>query len=148
LSPPIQIEFSVKKENTKKTVWDPDDPQCIGDALCLSETIVRIVDGDTLYLKGGYEVRLSLTNTPERYELGFHNANQFTAKICPVTMTAVFDQDDGQPYDVYGRLIGKITCNGNVLNSELLYAGHANILKQYCSTSEFSDESWAKEFGC
>ena len=148
LSPPIQIEFSVKKENTKKTVWDPDDPQCIGDALCLSETIVRIVDGDTLYLKGGYEVRLSLTNTPERYELGFHNASQFTAKICPVTMTAVFDQDDGQPYDVYGRLVGKITCNGNVLNSELLYAGHANILKQYCSTSEFSDESWAKEFGC
>jgi micrococcal nuclease len=63
-------------------------------------------------------------------------------------MTAVFDQDDLQPYDVYGRLVGKITCNDKVLNSELLYAGHANILKQYCTTSEFSEESWAKEFGC
>jgi endonuclease YncB( thermonuclease family) len=148
LSPPIQIEFSVTKENTKKTTSEPDKPQCIGDELCISETIVRIVDGDTLYLQGGYEVRLSLTNTPERHQIGFHDASQFTAKICPVTMTAVFDQDDLQPYDVYGRLVGKITCNDKVLNSELLYAGHANILKQYCTTSEFSEESWAKEFGC
>lgn len=148
LSPPIQIEFSVDKENIKKTALNPDKPQCMGDRLCLSEMIVKIVDGDTLYLQGGYEVRLSLTNTPERHEIGFYDASQFTAKMCPVTMTAVFDQDDEQPYDVYGRLLGKITCNNKVLNSELLYAGHANILKQYCSTSEFSDESWAKEFGC
>ena len=147
LSPPIQIEFSVNKENTEKII-NPNAPQCIGDELCISETVVRIVDGDTLYLKGGYEVRLSLTDTPERHEMGFHDASQFTAKTCPVTVTAVFDQDDEQPYDVYGRLIGKITCNGKVLNSELLYSGHANILKQYCSTSEFSNESWAKEFGC
>jgi len=35
-----------------------------------------------------------------------------------------------------------------LLNSELLYAGHANILARYCSTSEFAGEAWAKEFGC
>ena len=148
LSPPIQIEFSVDKENTEKIMLNHNALSCIGDKLCFSKTIVRIVDGDTLYLQGGYEVRLSLTNTPERHEIGFHDASQFTAKMCPVTMTAVFDQDDEQPYDVYGRLVGKITCNDKVLNSELLYAGHANILEQYCSTSEFSDEAWAKEFGC
>ena len=148
LSPPIQIEFSVVKENSEKVTSDTVLSKCMGDELCLSETIMRIVDGDTLYLKGGYEVRLSLTNTPERYERGFYDASQFTAKMCPVAMTAVFDQDDEQPYDMYGRLLGKITCDDKVLNSELLYAGHANILKQYCSTSEFSDESWAQEFGC
>ncbi len=148
LSPPIQMEFSVGKENPEKTMFDSNNISCMGNELCISETIVRIVDGDTLYLQGGYEVRLSLTNTPERYERGFYEASQFTAKICPVMMTAVFDQDDKQPYDVYNRLVGKITCNDKVLNSELLYTGHANILKQYCATSEFSDESWAKEFGC
>lgn len=136
----IQVEKIQEKSN--------DANQCIGNNLCLEETIVRIVDGDTLYLKGGYEIRLSLTNTPERHELGFYEASQFTANMCPVTMTAIFDQDDKQPYDAYGRLVGKITCDNKVLNSELLYAGHADILKQYCATSEFSDEAWAKEFGC
>jgi micrococcal nuclease len=26
--------------------------------------------------------------------------------------------------------------------------GYANILTEYCSTSEFSDEIWAQDFGC
>ena len=147
LSPPISMEFLVDKESTRKITSSSDD-SCIGDELCISETVIRIVDGDTLYLQGGYKVRLSLVNTPEKHEIGFHDATKFTSEICPVTGTAIFDQDDKQPRDVYDRMIGKITCNGKVLNSELLYAGHASILKQYCSTSEFSEESWAKEFGC
>ena len=42
----------------------------------------------------------------------------------------------------------KMICDGKNLNSELLENDHAWILTQYCSTSEFSDEDWAKEFGC
>ena len=56
-------------------------------------------------------------------------------------------QDDLQPYDKYDRLLDKVTCLGEVLNSEL-YNNHANILTRYCKTSEFYSESWAKEFGC
>ncbi|AFS82908.1 thermonuclease family protein [Candidatus Nitrosopumilus sediminis] len=148
LSPPIQIEFSVDRENLKKTNSDHSSISCGGEKLCLTEKVVQIIDGDTLYLQGGYEVRLSLTNTPERYEKGFYEASQFTANLCPIASTVTVDQDDKQPYDVYGRLLGKVTCIDRVLNSELLYEGHANILKQYCTTSEFSNESWAKEFGC
>ena len=58
------------------------------------------------------------------------------------------DQDDLQPYDVYDRLLGKVYCGDKVLNSELLYSSHANILTQYCDTSEFSGESWAQNYGC
>ena len=122
--------------------------QCHGNELCLTEKIVKILDGDTIYLDGGYEIRLSLTNTPERHELGFYEASQFTADMCPVGTRVMVDQDDKQAYDVYGRILGKVVCGNKVLNSELLYANHANILTRYCSTSEFSDEKWAQEFGC
>jgi len=58
------------------------------------------------------------------------------------------DQDDLQKVDQYGRVLAKVFCGDKVLNSELLYNGHANILTQYCSTSEFSGEAWAKRYGC
>jgi endonuclease YncB( thermonuclease family) len=122
--------------------------KCTGDELCLTGTITRIVDGDTIYLDGIHEIRLSLTNTPERHEMGFYDASQFTAEMCPVGSQATVDQDDKQPYDVYDRMLGKVTCGKKVLNSELLYENHANILIRYCPTSEFSDETWAQEFGC
>ena len=36
---------------------------CIGDKICDTELVTKIVDGDTLYTKS-YKIRLSLTNTP------------------------------------------------------------------------------------
>ncbi|MGY5149667.1 MAG: thermonuclease family protein [Candidatus Nitrosopumilus sp. bin_68KS] len=147
LSPPIQIDFTVSDEQIIPPYPDAETV-CSGNKLCLTEKILRIVDGDTIYLSGGYEVRLSLTNTPERHQIGFHDASTFTADMCPVTSTVTVDQDDKQPYDAYDRLLGKVTCHDKILNAELLYAGHAEILTQYCPTSEFSDESWAREFGC
>ncbi len=138
------------QEPTTSTMQDSDieNTRCKGDAICLTEKVTRIIDGDTIYLEGGYKIRLSLTNTPERHEIGFYDASQFTAELCPVGTTVMVDQDDLQPYDVYDRMLGKVVCDGIVLNSELLYAGHANILTRYCNTSEFADEAWAQEFGC
>ena len=120
---------------------------CSGDALCVTAKVEKIVDGDTIYVKG-YKVRLSLTNTPEKDESGFSEATEFTKRLCPVGSVVTIDQDDKQPYDVYNRLLGKVYCNGKILNSELLLNGHANILTPYCSTSEFAEEKWAKKFGC
>ncbi len=120
---------------------------CSGSALCVISKVDRIVDGDTIYIEG-YKVRLSLTNTPEKNEPGFSEATEFTKRLCPVGSVVTVDQDDKQPYDVYNRLLGKVYCDGKMLNSELLLNGHANILTQYCSTSEFSSEPWAQNFGC
>ena len=120
---------------------------CLETDNCITEKITKIVDGDTLY-STNYKIRLSLTNTPEKDESGFSEATSFTASLCPVGSTITVNQDDLQPYDKYGRLLGEVFCGDKLLNSELLYNGQANILKQYCSTSEFSGENWAKEFGC
>ena len=120
---------------------------CLGNGLCISARIEKIVDGDTIYVEG-YKVRLSLTNTPEKNEDGFSKATEFTKRLCPVGSVITIDQDDKQQYDKYGRILGKVYCGDKSLNSELLYNGHANILTQYCSSSEFSNELWAQKYGC
>lgn len=120
---------------------------CKGDKLCIVGEIKSVIDGDTIYLDK-YKIRLSLTNTPERGEHGFNEATEFTKQLCPVGSTILIDQDDLQPVDAYGRILGKVFCDNKMLNEELLYNNHAGILTQYCSTSEFANEAWAKKYGC
>jgi len=120
---------------------------CSGGAGCYTDFVTRIVDGDTIYTKT-LKIRLALTNTPEVNQGGFSQATQFTEKLCPVGSMILVDQDDLQKVDNYGRILAKVYCGNKVLNSELLYSGHANILVQYCSTSEFAGEDWARDFGC
>lgn len=135
---PVQVDTS----NHSKT---PN--ACSGSALCTTDVVTRIVDGDTLYTQN-YRIRLALTNTPEKQEPGFSDATLFTGEMCPVGSVVSIDQDDLQKTDVYGRMVAKVTCSGKVLNAELLDSGHGVILQQYCKKSEFASEDWAKKFGC
>lgn len=143
---PIEKPKTIEKIPTVKPKPTNTD-SCSGIGLCITDKVMKIVDGDTIYIKN-YKVRLSLTNTPEKDESGFNEAKSFTAKLCPLRSIITIDQDDKQPYDAYKRLVGKVTCSGKILNSELLENGHASILTQYCKKSEFAGESWAKKFGC
>ena len=120
---------------------------CKGKAECIVSKVTKIIDGDTLQI-AKYTVRLSLTNTPEKNQKGFSEATEFTKKLCPVGSYITVDQDDGQKFDEYKRLLGKVDCGGKVLNAELLYNGHANIITKYCKKSEFASEDWAKKYGC
>ena len=138
---------SESKEKVQTKTQSTKTSKCTGTALCITDKVTRIVDGDTLSIKK-YVIRLSLVNSSEKDQAGFSEAKSFTSTLCPVGSTITVDQDDKQPYDKYKRLIGKIFCGDKVLNSELLYNDHATILKKYCSTSEFSSEVWAKKFGC
>lgn len=141
------------KVQSKKTEPKPAMPPtsykttCTGNALCITDKVTKIVDGDTIYIKN-YKIRLSLTNTPEKSQAGFNEAKSFTQNMCPIDSIIVVDQDDKQKTDSYGRMIGKVTCSGKNLNAELLENGYATILKQYCKKSEFASEDWAKKFGC
>ena len=107
----------------------------------------KIVDGDTLDV-GKARIRLALVNTPERGEPGYREATSFTAYVCLASSTALVDEDDGQTAGSYGRMVGKVTCSGKVLNEQLLETHHAQILTRYCGKSEFSSEPWAIKFGC
>ena len=134
--------------DSSKVLTNNQSNQCQGTALCITEKIRGIVDGDTIQLEDGHRIRISLTNTPEIYQSGYNEATQFTAYLCPIGSMVLVDQDDMQPYDKFNRLLGKVTCGDKTLNSELLYNGHANVLTQYCTTSEFAGEQWAIEYGC
>jgi len=144
-----ELQSKLDKTNSEYSTKHPlpSSQKCSGSAKCVSEIVTQIVDGDTIYTKN-YKIRLSLTNTPERNESGFTTATAFTSKMCPVGSSVLIDQDDKQLYDNYGRLLANIYCGGKSLNSALLDNGYANILTQYCSTSEFSGERWAQDFGC
>ena len=139
-------QSDVQKAITKSEL-SSKTPKCIGTALCLTDKIIKVVDGDTIYIKN-YKIRLSLTDTPEKSQVGFSEATSFTKKLCPVGSTIIIDQDDKQKTDAYGRMVAKVTCSGKNLNAELLENRQAVILKQYCSKSEFASESWAMKFGC
>jgi micrococcal nuclease len=147
-----KLEESISSKSTspqppKETKTPTQSNDCSGSAKCLTDYVTRVIDGDTIYTDT-LKIRLSLTNTPETNQAGYFQATQFTEKLCPAGSKILVDQDDLQPVDVYGRVLAKVTCGNKVLNSELLYNGYANILTQYCSTSEFSGEVWAQKYGC
>ena len=141
----VKLEDAASSKSTPSS--QPQPKNCLGSAGCFTDYVTRIVDGDTIHT-ATLKIRLSLTNTPETYQEGFNEATEFTKKLCPVGSEILVDQDDLQRVDKYGRVLAKVFCGDKVLNSELLYNGHANILTQYCSTSEFSGEAWAKRYGC
>ncbi len=147
---PIPVQSTTKtpitaEKPSTKTV--NQTPACLGKALCTTDKVAQIIDGDTIYTKN-YKIRLALTNTPEKNQKGFAEATAFTKKMCPVGSTISIDQDDKQKTDSYGRIVAKVTCSDKNLNLELLENKHGTILKQYCKKSEFASESWARKFGC
>ena len=119
-----------------------------------SGAITKLIDGDTLDVNS-IRVRLSLVDTPEIGEAGYEEASAFVRVHCPLTSTALYDPDAGQPEGSHDRIIGMVWCSGaggNMsgvsLNQMLLDEGHAVVLTRHCSTSEFGAEPWAKKYGC
>lgn len=118
---------------------------CKGTALCISGNVTKIVDGDTLEIEN-ITIRLALVNTPEIGEEGYSDAKQFVSALCPPRSAAIADEDDGQTQGSHGRMIAKVSCGGKILNEEVLSAGLAEILTEFCSVSEFATENWAKKY--
>lgn len=127
--------------------FDASKPLCIGASDCFEGAVTRIIDGDTIDVDGK-RIRLALVDTPERGESGYVEATRFTSTLCPVGSTVLVDQDDKQLYDRFNRMIAVVYCDGVLLNAELLFSGHAVIMKGFCRASEFGEEEWAKQFGC
>lgn len=121
-------------------------PVCRGDEKCFTGVMEKIIDGDT-FVVSKQDIRLALTNTPEKNESGYEESIQFVENICPMGSEVLVDQDDGQPYS-YGRIVSVVYCDGKNLNEELLRNNLGKIYTDFCSKSEFGRDNWAKEYGC
>lgn len=142
------IIFYLQSNTSQPSVGrDPPLIGCKGSADCIVGTVTRVVDGDTLDI-GNSRIRLALVDSPEIDEDGYEEARQFTAKLCPGGSQAIADEDDGQTEGSFERMLAKVTCDGKVLNEELLKADMAELLNEFCNRSEFANEDWARRDGC
>ncbi len=117
--------------------------ECRGTANCLTGTITKVKDGDTLVLDKSTTVRLAIINTPEtKDKVGWKKATDFVKKLC-LNSAVKFDEDDNQQVGSYRRLVGVVYCGETKLNAALAEAGLGKAIKKYCKTSEFSNEAWA-----
>ena len=145
--PEYSYETSFQVARPLQNVNEVKDSECMGTAKCITGKVTQIIDGDTIYVES-QKIRLALVDSPEKGTPGFNEATEFTRMLCPVGTNAMVDQDDNQMRDKYGRIIGMVTCADMNLNKALLESNHAIILTGFCDESEFSSETWAKQFGC
>lgn len=141
-------EFDRISKNEQRISSIPADAhRCTGTALCVSDIVTKIVDGDTIHTNN-YEIRLALVDTPEKGEDGFSKAAMYTARMCPEESQITIDQDDILLEDQDGRIFANVYCNGKSVNSALLYGQQAELSTRYCEISEFEETMWAQKFGC
>jgi len=126
---------------------------CQGNAACISGFVTKVVDGDTLDIRNvesneDIRIRLSLVDTSEKGQDLYLTAKDFTTGFCAPDSYALFDEDDGQTDGSFGRKIGKVYCEGVLLNHQLLEHDLAKIDDRFCDVSEYSNEAWVQKFGC
>ena len=145
--PEPSIEESIKDltENPPKT--QERSPSCSGNARCVSGTVTRIIDGDTVEVNE-QSIRFALSSAPEMDTDKGVLAKAFVENLCPTGSQALVDEDDEQTQGSYGRIIGIVYCNGINLNEAILESDHGWISKSFCSKSEFTSKDWAKKYGC
>lgn len=125
------------------------DAYIFAKATGVEGNVTKMVDGDTLDIDN-VRIRLTLVNTPETYQDGYIKAKQFVETNCEVGTRAMVDEDDGQKYGSYDRMIGLVFCENLIpsLNKAVLTSGNAEILPQYYDVSEFSGKDSARQYGC
>ena len=120
---------------------------CSGDASCLKGKITSIVNGHTIETEDSV-VALSLISTNELDITDGMDVKKFVESTCPVGSDVLIDEDDGQIDSGYGMVIGKVFCQGIILNEKILEHQPDQINSIQCFSSEFADEDWAKKYGC
>lgn len=146
----IILNISLEDGDHFMTVNIPDGIGCGGTARCITGVVSRIIDGDTIKV-GEDTVRFSLASAPELddpYGFGI-KAKELLEAVCVEGSHAIVDEDDLQTEGSYGRIIAKVICGGIILNEFLLDEFEESyIITDFCQTSEFGKEHWAKRHGC
>ena len=116
---------------------------------CFTGKVTEIFNGDTVRVDHAL-FRLALVSSPDLDEEKGQEAKSFLEQICPIGSNALVDQDHLRPFEGLsgsGSILGVVYCDGLNLNEELVEFDFEYFDGMYCHTSEFADESWARE-GC
>ena len=117
---------------------------------CYTDSISKIVDGDTIHDNSGNSIRLVLVDSPEIHTDEGKESKEYLESICLVGSTIHVDEDDNQLKGSYDRMIAKVYCEGDIqsLNEKIIENNHGTIYQRFCDVSEFGDEKWAIKYGC
>ncbi len=98
----------------------------------------KVIDGDTIYVKGVGKIRLSQVDTPEKGYKGYSVSTYFTKKLLLNKKVGV--NIDSKQKKSYGRKIAVVLIKGRNFNQILLKEKLAQIL--YFKKSEFNPYKW------
>lgn len=84
-------------------------------------TIVRVIDGDTVELKGGDKLRLLSIDTPEKGDLFYDEATMFVREIALGRVGRI--EFSSRRRDKYGRLLGYLYIDSVFVNRQILVNG-------------------------
>jgi len=87
-------------------------------------TVAQVVDGDTIELTNGRQVRYISINTPERDQPFYQEATDANRQL--VEGREVQLEFDVETFDQYGRSLAYIWVNGQMVNLTILKLGFAN----------------------
>ncbi len=86
----------------------------------------RVIDGDTILLEDGREVRYVGINTPERGQAFFEEARALNRRLVEGKWVRL--ERDQVLEDKHGRLLAYVYIDGEMVNERLLEAGLAHLL--------------------
>lgn len=114
LTPPLQ-----KNEEGQKA---QENAEGAGESTVL---VTKVIDGDTIEIKGGIRVRYIGIDTPESGQCGGEEATRENSQL--VENKKVTLETDVQKLDRYGRTLAYVFVDGVFVNEELLKRGVATV---------------------
>jgi len=107
-------------------------------------TVVKIIDGDTIEVTGGYRVRLLAIDTPEYGESCYKEARDRIEKLLLGKSVAL--EKDQTDVDKYGRCLRYVFLDGENINVEMVGEGLAKS-DIFDADIKYKSEIESAEFG-
>jgi endonuclease YncB( thermonuclease family) len=108
--------------------------------------VVKVLDGDSLQVRREgrlVEIRLYGIDTPEYRQAYSNKARQLARELLYKQKVAVEEKD----VDRYGRIVALVSCQGRLVNRELVRAGLAWHYPRYCRSQPLCGELASLEQG-
>lgn len=96
--------------------------------------VIRVIDGDTIVIEGGYHVRYIGIDAPEKGEPYYLEAKQYNEQL--VLGKRIQMEKDVSERDNFGRLLRYVYASGVFVNAEMVRNGYA-LAKAYLPDTKY-----------